>query len=114
MLAKKNRLTESKEFKKVQTQGKVYQSKNFGLAYLERRDSEPSKFGFVVSTKIAKDAVDRNRFKRSMSESVRTSLLRIKPGYNIVFLAKMSIIRSPTSEVMKETKNALKDAGLME
>ena len=91
----------------------MYQSQNFGLALFDRRDAEPSRFGFVVSTNIAKDAVDRNRFKRAMSESVRTSGTDLKSGFDVVFLAKTSIVKSPTSNVMKEVKNALKESGLM-
>lgn len=71
MLARKYRLTGSKNFTKVEKEGKVYQSTNFGIAYVRREDEDPSRFAFIVSTKIAKDAVDRNRFKRAMSEGVR-------------------------------------------
>lgn len=112
MLGKKNRLTGSKDFKMVQKDGKTFQFSSFGIGILNRKDSEPSKFGFIVSTKIAKDAVDRNRFKRTMSESVRTSLSSLRAGYNVVFLAKQSIVKTPTDSVMKEVKKALKEVGL--
>lgn len=107
MLAKKIRLTGAKEFKKVQDEGKVYQSANFGLAILKRNDDMPSKFAFIVSTRIAREAVDRNRFKRTMSEAVRTSSNQLVSGFNCVFLAKTSIVKVPASELMKEVKNAL-------
>lgn len=113
MLARKNRLIDSKDFKRVEKEGTVFQSQNFGLAYFNRKDEEPSKFGFVVSTKIAKDAVDRNRFKRAMSESVRTSGTYLKPGFDVVFLAKTSIVKTPTSDIMKEVKVALGGANLI-
>lgn len=113
MLAVKNRLTESRDYKKVEKEGIVHQSQNFGLAILDRHDDNPSRFGFVVSTKISKDSVDRNRFKRTMSEAVRTSMVDIKNGVDVVFLAKQSMVRFPTSEIMKEVKVALKTNGLM-
>ena len=113
MLARKNRLIGSKDFKRVEKEGTVYQSQNFGLAFFNRNDDDPTRFGFIVSTKIAKDAVDRNRFKRAMSESVRMSGVELKPGFDGVFLAKMSIIKSPTADIMKEVKNALRGAGLL-
>lgn len=112
MLARKNRLSGSKDFKRVEEEGVVYQSQNFGLAYFDRKDGEPSRYGFVVSTKIAQDAVDRNRFKRAMSESVRTSGTELKQGFDVVFLAKTSIVKSPTADIMKEVKIALKESGL--
>lgn len=113
MLAKKFRLTEQKDFKRIQEEGKVYQSSSFGVATLEKSDEDVSRFGFIVSTKIAKDAVDRNRFKRAMSEAVRMCSVDIKNGFDVVFLAKTSIIRIPTSEVMKEVRESLKAIGIV-
>jgi ribonuclease P protein component len=113
MLAKKFRLTGAKNFAKIQKEGKVYQSANFGIAYIKRGDDGLSKFGFIVSTKIAKDAVDRNRFKRAMSEAVRIASIDLVPGFDAVFLAKTSITRVSTAEIMKEVRVALKACGLM-
>lgn len=112
MLAKKFRLTGAKNFARIQKEGKVYQSNNFGIAYIKREDKDPSRFGFIVSTKIAKDAVDRNRFKRAMSEAVRIASIDLINGFDAVFLAKTSIVRVPTSEVMKEVRLSLKESGL--
>jgi ribonuclease P protein component len=112
MLAKKFRLKGVKNFARIQKEGKVYQSNNFGIAYIKREDEDPSRFGFIVSTKIAKDAVDRNRFKRAMSEAVRIASIDLINGFDAVFLAKTSIVRVPTSEVMKEVRLSLKESGL--
>ncbi|MCX6704156.1 MAG: ribonuclease P protein component [Candidatus Woesebacteria bacterium] len=112
MLSKKFRLKGTAKFSKIQKEGKVYQSANFGIAYIKRGDANPSCFGFIVSTKIAKDAVDRNRFKRAMSEAVRIASIDLVNGFDAVFLAKTSIARVPTSEIMKEVRLSLKECGL--
>jgi len=112
MLSKKYKLTNSSDFKKVQSEGKVYQSKNFGIAYLKREDVDPSHFAFIVSNRIAKDAVDRNRFKRTMSETVRIATIDLLPGFDVVFLAKTSIVNTPASELMKEVREGLKASGI--
>jgi len=113
MLGGKNRLNESKDYKRVEENGKVFQSQNFGISILERGEEGPSRFGFIVSTKIAKDAVDRNLMKRVMSEAVRTSMVDVRQGLDVVFLAKTTIVRTPTSEIMKEVKLALKESGII-
>src|SRR3990167_3216498 len=50
--------------------------------------------GFVVSTKISKSAVKRNRVKRQMREVVRLLLKegKIKAGYMMALMAKPVII----------------------
>ena len=113
MLARKFRLSEKRDFEKIQNEGKVFQSANFGIGILKRGDSDVSRFGFIVSTKIAKDAVDRNRFKRAMSEAVRMSMSDLSEGYDVVFLAKTSIVRVSTEQIMKEVRISLKESGLM-
>lgn len=112
MLSKKFRLSGGNNFKRVQDEGRVYQSKNFGIAILNRNDAEASRFAFIVSTKIAKDAVDRNRFKRTMSETVRIASIDLFPGFDVVFLAKTSIVSVPASELMREVREGLKESGL--
>jgi len=113
MLAKKFKLTGSEDFAKVEKDGNVFQSTNFGIAYLKRADENPSRFGFIVSTKIAKEAVDRNRCKRAMSEAVRINSIDLEKGYDIVFLAKTSISRVSTTDIMKEVRISLRSVGLI-
>jgi ribonuclease P protein component len=113
MLAKKYKLTGTKDYTNVQEHGSVYQSKNFGVAFLKREDENPSRYGFIVSTKIAKEAVERNRVRRILSDAVRINTIGLVPGYDVVFLAKTSIIRVSTVDLMKEVVSALKGAGLM-
>lgn len=112
MLARSNRLTGKLNFKRVQEEGWVHQSQNFGVAIFDRKDQDPSRFGFVVSTKVAREAVDRNFAKRKMSEGVRSCIKEIKKGLDVVFLAKQSVVRTPTDQVMKEVRNALFESGV--
>lgn len=110
MLAKKFRLTGKKQFEKVQTEGSLIQSTNFGIAYLDRGDANPPRFAFIVSTKISKEATDRNTLKRHMSETVRLMTNEIKNGFDIVFLAKTSLIRVPADQIVREVRNAIRSS----
>ena len=112
MLAKKYRLTDSNDFAKVQTQGTTFQSINFGVAILDRKDAEPPRFAFIVSTKIAKDAVDRNTIRRHMSETVRLMTSEVKNGLDIVFLAKTGIMRVPADSIVREVRAAVRASGI--
>jgi ribonuclease P protein component len=112
MLAKKYRLTGRNDFKKVEEKGTTFQSSNMGMAVFDRKDDNPPRFGFVVSTKIAKDAVDRNTIKRHMSETVRIMTGEIKNGIDVVFLAKTSIMRVPADEIVREVRAAVRSFGI--
>ena len=112
MLAKKYRLTGTKNFQNVEKNGKIFQSQNFGVAYLDRKDEDPPRFGFIVSTKISKDAVDRNTIKRHMSETVRLMTSEVKNGLDVVFLAKTTIIRVPADAIVREVRAAVRTSGI--
>ncbi len=114
MLAKEYRLSGKKNFEKVFKEGRLLQSEAFGLTFLKRGDEDPSRFGFVVSTKVSKMAIHRNRVKRALSEAVRFLTNKLKRGYNVVFLAKGKSMKVPTDQMMREVGLILEKAGLIE
>jgi len=113
MLAKKYRLTGNDNFQKVLSSGKMIQANSFGLAFVKLGSQDESKYGFIVSTKISKEAVQRNRIKRALSEAVRFLTTDIKTGHGVVFLAKQQAIKMSTDEMMREVRVALAKAGLI-
>lgn len=113
MLPSNARLTTEEDFKRVEEKGHVFQSQNFGVAIFDRGDIDPTRFGFIVSTKISFEATTRNYAKRKMREGVRRRLVELKPGLDIVFLAKQNITRVATDQIMKEVALALQEAGLL-
>lgn len=113
MIAKAYRITDRNVFRRVQRIGEVYQSENFGIAYLKREDTNPSKFAFVISSKISKEAIDRNTIKRHMSEAIRIMVKEIKDGMDIVFLAKPNILRIPADVLVREIRTAVKEGGFL-
>ena len=106
MLPDKNRLA-SNEFEVVKEKGRLSSYPHYSAVVYNRKDSLPSRFGFVVSTKVAKEASRRNRVKRAMRQAVRQSLSYIGSGYSVVFLAKPSIVKVYTNEIMIEGRNFL-------
>jgi ribonuclease P protein component len=99
-----NRLLKGDRLEEVKEKGKMVQSDNFGVRVLKRGDAEESRFAFIVSAKISKLAVHRNRVNRAFGESVRRLLKEISPGYDFVFLAKKSISKKTTDEIVVEVR----------
>lgn len=93
MLNSRNRLKKKINFARIEIDGKMIQSKSFGMGIYNRKDRDESHFGFIISTKISKKAVIRNRIKRIMSEVIRQNLKKIKNGYDVLFLIKPSIVK---------------------
>lgn len=107
MLAKKYRLSSSKEIEKVKKKGKTYKSDSFTLKFLDRGDDDPPRTAFIISTKISKNASLRNRAKRSVSEAIRHNLYSMNNGYDIVVIAHPGIIKVYTQDLMREVQQAL-------
>lgn len=90
MLPQKFRLNKTKDIENVSKKGKSIGSKFFVLKYLPN-SLENSRIGFVISTKISKKAIVRNKIKRQMREIIRTHINEIPHGYDILFFTKGSI-----------------------
>ncbi|MBN1169094.1 ribonuclease P protein component [Candidatus Woesebacteria bacterium] len=112
MLAAKFRIKDSELIQKVKKQGKLFRSENLAISYLKAQQEE-SNFAFIISKSISKNATQRNRIKRVLSEAVRQNQSYIKKGYYMIFLPKASIIRKETRDIMNEVMNALKKADLV-
>lgn len=76
---------------------------------------ENLKIGFVVSTKVSKSAVVRNRLKRQMREVVRLLLKDglVKAGYMLAFIAKAEMIGREYKEIERDIINVLRRASIL-
>lgn len=110
MLSKQHRLPTKYDFAKVKRHGRVIHHPFCIISVLKRRDPSlregPSRFGFVVSKKIDKRAVKRNRARRIFSEVIRLMLKnqnKAKPiiplGYDVVFIIKKSALDKGYEEI---------------
>lgn len=114
MLSRQFTLKGESEFEKVRNEGRLFQFDSFGLSVLERGDDKNPRFAFIVSSKVSKEAVQRNRIKRALSEAVRFEMTRLKKGFDAIFLAKQISMTKSTDELMREVREALEAAGLSE
>jgi ribonuclease P protein component len=112
MLASKNLLKGKNRVEEVKKKGNLFQSESFGATVIKRDDEGPQRFAFVISTKISKLAVHRNRIKRALGEAVRRNLKRAPKNIDVVFLAKKNADSKTTDELMKETEKFLSDLRL--
>lgn len=85
MLATRNRLKKKKDFEKVFKEGKGFKE-DFLYFKIKKNNLKSSRFGFVVSKKFSKKAVDRNKVKRRLRELIRIKMPKIKKGTDGVII----------------------------
>ena len=115
MLPKQHRLPLRTEFKRIKKEGKLFQGRLFSLLVASGKPRQKAgRFAFIVSKKIHKNAVERNKIRRLLIESVRFLLPKIKSNTNTVFLAKKSLIDKDFFQIKEETGIMFKKVGLIE
>ena len=88
-MKRRYRVRENARFQEIRRQGRSYPNRILVLCTLEN-DLDYSRFGFSVSTRIG-NAVTRNRIKRRLREAMRLRMDMVKPGWDLVFIARKPI-----------------------
>ena len=114
MLFKENRLRKKKDFETVM---KSKDSRALAVSFLAGRflanGLTLSRIGFVVSKKVSKKAVERNKAKRRLREAARSMIGKIRTGFDIVVFTRQRITESDFSSIKQNLETLLKKAGLL-
>jgi len=94
MLAKQSRLVKEKDFKKIFKQGKSSYNKIFRLKVLAN-GLGVNRYGVVISAKVSKKAVERNKLKRRFREALKEFDKKLACGLDL------AIIVSPAAKNQK-------------
>jgi ribonuclease P protein component len=107
MLPKQHRLPGHLVYKTLNSTT-AYHSPLFSLKILKlKKDTQPSMIGFIISTKLSKLAVQRNRIKRQLKAAIYPQLKNLHPNYQLVLLAKHPIKTASFIEIKKTLNNLL-------
>ena len=112
MLPLENRLLLRRDFELIKKRGKKIQGELFGLLVLKTQN-DYSRLGFILSTKLSKKAVKRNRAKRQLREAVREFLPKAKPGFDIIFLGKKGVLEADFKQIKRGVKEVFQQASLL-
>ena len=102
---KKNRLKKKRDFEDVFKKGKAVKGSFLFIKYRKNKLGVP-RFGFVVSAKVAKKAVERNKIRRILSEAVRVIIGRLE-GHDIIVFASNKITVAPKKDVADDFRGVL-------
>ena len=96
-MEKRFRIRKNMEFKNVYKTGRNYWNRNLVL-YVKKNGLNETRVGYTITKKIG-NAVTRNKMRRRMKEIYRLNFHNIKEGYDLIFIAKRSIVDIPYKEL---------------
>ena len=102
---KSGRLLRHADFERVYKQGRRHFATHITVFYLRRTEGEGMRVGFTVSRALG-DAVDRNRMRRRLRESVRLSRPAASPAVDVVINPKKSVRTVEFSILLNEVSRA--------
>lgn len=106
------RISKQKDFEKIFKQGKSFQNNLFSLRLI---NNELASFhlAVVVSNKISKKAVVRNRLRRQAKEILRKELFGNAKGFDLIFIAKGELAGSEFPKIKDAIINLLNKAKII-
>ena len=86
----------------VYQKGQIIRGQYCSLKYIANRRRNTYRVAVVVSRKVHKSAVVRNRIRRRMYEVFRTEASRIRGSYDLVFTAYSDQLAEMPAEQLRE------------
>lgn len=108
MLSRENRLKKREDFNNISKKGNIIAGKLIFLKFLKNK-LDFSRFGLIVSLKISKKAVIRNKIKRQLRSIIKENFSNIKSGLDIIVITKPEIVNKNYQEIKNDFENLLKN-----
>ncbi len=106
MLVKKFRLTKDKDFKKVFKLGKSFSSRMFKVK-TSINGFKFNRYGIVISTKVSKKAVVRNKLKRQIRTIIKNFDKEINNGVDLVIIVSPATLNQKYAFIKSEIERSL-------
>jgi ribonuclease P protein component len=112
MLIRRHRFHGYGSLKRVYSSGRTVRGSIISLRYLKRDPKRPYRAAVVVSAKVSKSAVTRNRIRRRVYEIIRANEDSIKPGTDLIFTVYSDkTARLEAAELKTQITTLLKQIG---
>lgn len=114
MISYKNRFHGHGSLKYLYKNGQSNRSKLFHLRYSENKMRKNTRIAVVVSKKIFKGAVKRNRVRRRVYEAIRSILPKIEGVHDIaLIIVSGEVIDIPYKDLVDNVENLLIRASII-
>lgn len=94
--------------------GEIIRSKNFSIKFIRNKIKKNSRIAVIVSKKIAKHAVKRNRIRRRVYEVIRLNLPKFENVYDVaIIINNIDVETMPYEELSTKIENTLREAQII-
>jgi ribonuclease P protein component len=111
MLPDFNRLRKTKEIERIFKEGRGLKEDGFFIR-AAKNNLNLNRFAFIAGQKASKKAVERNRVKRVLRETIRGKRESIKLGYDVIISALQGSSAKSREEIDQTLTKLLKKTGL--
>lgn len=101
MLAKPHRLVKQKDFEKIFKHGRAHYARSIGIKILANQ-LERNRFGIIVSAKVSKKAVERNKLKRQIRQALKELDAKLIAGLDAAIIALPGLLNQDYAAIKSE------------
>jgi len=112
VLQREHRLRAKSDFERVKREGKRWRGEFFSLSVFAHH-AGPTRFGFVVSKRVAAKASARNLIKRRLRAIIQGLLARMLPGFDIVIVAQSAEVAADFHALAERVSRVLDQAAVL-
>jgi ribonuclease P protein component len=105
------RLRRAQDFARLRREGRVFHHHWMRLS-LTPNGLTFNRYGFITSKQLG-NAVTRNRVRRLMREAIRHLQPRLRPGFDIVLIARRPVIGQPFDAVQRIVEDLIHRADIL-
>lgn len=107
MLKRESRVNLKKDFENIFKIGKYSSGQFIGFKVAKKNFSD-RRYGIIISKKISKKAVIRNRLKRQIRDIIEKEDINLKQGFDSILIPRKDILNKTFAETRNEIKEQLK------
>jgi len=106
------RLRRAEDYQRLRRVGMTY-SHRLMILSITQNERMHNRYGFIVGKQVGK-AVTRNRVRRRLREVVRALHPQLKPGFDVVLIARAALAEQPFDEMMRTVNELFRRAELFQ
>lgn len=112
MLPQINRIKRKKDFEIIFKNGLNFKD-SFLVLKVSKNNLEITRFGFIISQKVSKKAVIRNKIRRRLSGIIWSNFKEIKKGIDIVIICLPGLEKKDFLELKNSVNKIFKKAKIL-